>query len=1238
VHKFLTTLLVFFGSSVGAHASVAVVQHQNNSGAAGSNKQSVTISPTAAGSLIVIGVCGTGSAKTNSIADDASNTYQQVSGARSARSASWCEIWYAVNSKAGASTVTVTFSKSGTFEKNVEVWEVSGMDTGVSTVLDTAAVVNSGASTTNPAGAGVTTAATNEFIAAMMFPNGNTTANPAPGNEFTAGGDISDQSSVGYASLIAANAGAHQPKWTTTSGGFNASTAAFKSAVTGPDTQAPTVPSGVTATPVSSSAINVSWTASADNVGVAGYRVFRGGVQIATTSATTFADSGLTPSTTYVYTAAAFDAAGNASAQSAAASGTTFALDTAAPSVPANLHAAATTSTTAALEWSASSDDVGVAGYRVFRNGTSIGTTAGTSFTDFALLPSTNYSYSVAAFDAAQNQSAASAAVNVTTPEGPAYPLKPHASNRYLIDQNGVPFLLIGDAAWSLIAQPSEQDASDYLHDRAGRGFSAVLVNLIEHKFSTNAPADFNGDRPFTGRPFATPNEAYFAHADRVIQMAAQNGINVLLDPLYLGFQCGDEGWCAEVQAATDADLIAWGQYVGNRYKNFDNIIWVIGADVDPTMVKAKMQEFVNGILQFDTRHAFTAHNQPESMAIDPWQGATWLNVNDVYWYDDALYQFTLNAYDVSPAKPYFLIESFYENEHLEPIQGVRSETYFTLLTGGFGHVFGNCPIWNFNSPQAAQFCTLGDWRPQLSHQGSVDMTNAAAVFGARKWWTLVPDTNHTTVTAGFGNFGLPSYVNAARSADGTLMMAYVPVSATITVNLAQLVGPVNAMWFDPTNGVYTPVAGSPLQATGPRQFTTPGNNHGGDADWVLVIETAGPDTQAPTVPAGLSAAAISTSQIQLSWSASTDDRGVAGYQVFRDGAQIATVPAAGYVDSGLLPQSTHTYAVAAFDAANNVSAQSAPATASTPAADTTAPTVPANLAASNVTPASATISWSASTDNVAVTGYQVFRNGALIATTGSTLYNDGALTPSAAYSYTVAAFDGSGNTSAPSQALVVTTPQGPAPTAAYGFSEGSGTTTRDSSGHGLTGTLVNGPAWSAGKNGGGLTFDGSSAYVDLGNPPALQITGSVTIEAWVMETADPPDDGQIVAKSDNNGGYQLKSSPDTGSRTFSMTVGGPSGDVARYSSTVRALNTWYHVAGVYNAAAQTLDIYVNGVLDNGQLWGTIPASQRNAPVNVNIGRRTGGFFLHGVVDDVRIYNSALTQAQIQADMNTPVQ
>src|SRR5438046_929280 len=187
-----------------------------------------------------------------------------------------------------------------------------------------------------------------------------------------------------------------------------------------PDTTPPTVPTGLTASAVSSSQINLSWTASSDNVGVSGRRGYRNGTQIATTGATSFANTGLSPSTTYSYTVAAYDAAGNLSAQSSSASATTPAPpDTTPPSVPTGLTASAVSSSQINLSWTASSDNVGVSGYRVYRNGTQIATTGATSFANTGLSPSTTYSYTVAAYDAAGNLSTQSSSASATTPAPP---------------------------------------------------------------------------------------------------------------------------------------------------------------------------------------------------------------------------------------------------------------------------------------------------------------------------------------------------------------------------------------------------------------------------------------------------------------------------------------------------------------------------------------------------------------------------------------------------------------------------------------------------------------------------------------------------------------------------------------------------------------------------------------------------------------------------------------------------
>jgi chitodextrinase len=200
----------------------------------------------------------------------------------------------------------------------------------------------------------------------------------------------------------------------------NASAQSSAVSKTTPDGTAPTVPAGLTATATSSTNVNLSWSASTDSggSGLAGYKIYRGGVQILTSTTTSKSDTTVSGSTAYLYTVAAYDNAGNTSAPSSAANVTT--PDTIAPSVPTGLTATAPTSTQVNLSWTASTDTggSGLAGYRVYRGGGQIGTTGSTSFADTTVAPSTTYSYTVAAYDNAANASAQSSAAGVTTPAG----------------------------------------------------------------------------------------------------------------------------------------------------------------------------------------------------------------------------------------------------------------------------------------------------------------------------------------------------------------------------------------------------------------------------------------------------------------------------------------------------------------------------------------------------------------------------------------------------------------------------------------------------------------------------------------------------------------------------------------------------------------------------------------------------------------------------------------------------
>ncbi len=187
----------------------------------------------------------------------------------------------------------------------------------------------------------------------------------------------------------------------------------------GGDTTPPSAPANLAVTGTTSATVSLSWSASTDNVGVTGYDVYRGSAKVGTVTTTTYTDSGLAASTSYTYTVKAHDAAGNVSAASNSVTGTTTAAsDTTPPSAPANLHSTSVAASSVGLAWTASTDNVGVTGYDVYRGSAKVATVPGTTYTDTGLTASTTYTYTVKAHDAAGNISAASNALSVTTSSG----------------------------------------------------------------------------------------------------------------------------------------------------------------------------------------------------------------------------------------------------------------------------------------------------------------------------------------------------------------------------------------------------------------------------------------------------------------------------------------------------------------------------------------------------------------------------------------------------------------------------------------------------------------------------------------------------------------------------------------------------------------------------------------------------------------------------------------------------
>jgi glucose/arabinose dehydrogenase len=401
-------------------------------------------------------------------------------------------------------------------------------------------------------------------------------------------------------------------------------------------------------------------------------------------------------------------------------------------------------------------------------------------------------------------------------------------------------------------------------------------------------------------------------------------------------------------------------------------------------------------------------------------------------------------------------------------------------------------------------------------------------------------------------------------------------------------------------------------------------------------------DTTPPGAPGTLSATG-GLGGANLSWGAATDNVGVAKYDVYRSTTsgftpsvanRVAQPTGLTYNDTGLAA-STYYYRVAAEDAAGNVGPPTNEASAVV-TADTTAPTVALTSPAAGTVSGAVTVSATAN-DNVAVAGVQFKVDGTT---------NIGAEDTTAPYSVswastgvtngthtlTAVARDAAGNTTTSTPVTVTVNNTGPAGlVAAYGFNAGSGTTAADSSGNNNNGTTAN-TTWStAGKFGNALSFNGTNALVTVPDANSLDLTTGMTLEAWLNPTTTGGWVDAFGKETTDDVVYSIYSSTPANRPTGYIRKGGVFSQAAAVSP--MTLNNWTHLATTYDGA--NLRFYVNGTLiSTTAATGAIDTS--NGVLRIG-GNSIFGEYFKGLIDEVRIYNRALSAAEITTDMNTPV-
>ena len=398
-------------------------------------------------------------------------------------------------------------------------------------------------------------------------------------------------------------------------------------------------------------------------------------------------------------------------------------------------------------------------------------------------------------------------------------PLSVGPDRRHLLDRSGHAVLIQGDAAWSLIVNTTVDEAAWYLDQRRAQGFNVILINFIERLFATDAPRNLMGDEPFTTPgDFTTPNESYMAHAERILDLARARGIIVILYPAFLGYPRPhypgyggqDEGWYDEVVANGRDGCRAYGEYLGRRFGSYENVIWSIGADRNPEDARAGLEALASGIKTAAPGCLMTAQMLPEHSAAEEYPDAEWLDLLSTYSYT-IIPRLLERDWSSTPTRPFFLVESAYENEHDASQLQIRRAAYWSVLGGGLGHVMGNKPIWFFGP----------GWQEQVASDGAAGLARWGGFFRSVNWPALVPDYDRTLVSSGRGEARGLNQIGAARSGDGRLAIVYVPEQRPITIETDVLAGPaVTATWFDPVTGQRLP--GGTLAVNGPAVLTSP--------------------------------------------------------------------------------------------------------------------------------------------------------------------------------------------------------------------------------------------------------------------------------------------------------------------------------------------------------------------------------------------------------------------------------
>ena len=428
-------------------------------------------------------------------------------------------------------------------------------------------------------------------------------------------------------------------------------------------------------------------------------------------------------------------------------------------------------------------------------------------------------------------------------------PLKVSENKRYLVHADGSPFFYLGDTAWELFHRLNRAEADRYLKRRAEQGFTVIQAVALAELDGLNTP-NANGDKPLLNNDPTTPNEAYFKHVDYVIDKAAEYGLVIGLLPTW-GDKLFKSSWGQGPEIFNAQNANAYGRWIGDRYKNRPNIIWIMGGDRNPregtedVAIWRAMAEGVQAGAGGPDKALMSFHPQPNATAdggSSKWfHRDTWLDFNmhqNGHCRDTPVYAKITVSYNRIPTKPTMDAEPIYEDHPvcfnandlgLSNALDVRKAAYLDLFAGAHGHTYGCHDIWQMYSPghESVNGAHL-NWADAMELTAANQMKFVRRLMESRPMLERIPDQSLVVES----DYPAAERIQATRG--NSYALVYTAAGKPFTVNMGKISGKdVSTSWFNPRTG---DVKGNgKIANTGRHRFVPPTTDYG--QDWILILD-----------------------------------------------------------------------------------------------------------------------------------------------------------------------------------------------------------------------------------------------------------------------------------------------------------------------------------------------------------------------------------------------------------------